>query len=169
MSVPRLPGDAEIAGCFNARFGRAWHVRLVGGGAEPLYLPAAAARPALIRYTRDYARSALHELAHWCIAGAERRTRVDYGYWYVPPPRDAETGRAFARAEARAQALERVFAEAVGLPFQVSADDPQNLLAGEAALEAQVALAYERWHARGLPPRPSALCAALAARFAVAA
>ena len=80
----------QIAGCFNARFGRCYQVRLIGGAQEPLYLPAAGVDRAIIRYTRDYARSALHELAHWCLAGVRRRGRVDYGYWYQPPPRSPD-------------------------------------------------------------------------------
>ena len=54
--------DRQIAGCFNRGLGRLHGVRLIGGAAEPFYLPGKEDRQALIRYTRDYAASALHEL-----------------------------------------------------------------------------------------------------------
>jgi len=120
-----MTSDREIAGRFNAFVGRAHGTLLVGGAAEPLYLPARPAdgrSRAIIRYTLDYAQSALHEIAHWCVAGAARRMLADYGYWYVPPPRSAAQQAAFFAAETRAQALESVFADACGLKFQVSVD-----------------------------------------------
>jgi elongation factor P hydroxylase len=115
--------DREIAGCFNRHLGRRHGVRLVGGAAEPLYLPGQEGW-SVIRYTRDYAASALHELAHWCIAGAERRRRVDYGYWYAAPPRTPADQMAFVAAELPVQALESVLASACGVEFRVSVDDP---------------------------------------------
>lgn len=113
--------DRQIAGCFNRGLGRRHRVRLVGGAGEPLYLPGD--DWATIRYTRDYAASALHELAHWCTAGAARRRLADYGYWYRPPPRSMAERAAFARVEVPVQALELRFADAAGLPFRVSVDD----------------------------------------------
>ncbi|MGD8415415.1 MAG: elongation factor P hydroxylase [Pseudomonadales bacterium] len=113
--------DRQIAGCFNRGLGRRHRVRLLGGAEEPLYLPGD--DWATIRYTRDYAASALHELAHWCTAGAARRRLADYGYWYRPPPRSTAEQAAFARVEVPVQALEMRFADAAGLPFRVSVDD----------------------------------------------
>ena len=72
--------DTQIAGCFNRGLGRELKVRLIGGAEEPFYEPGSAGRYARIRYTRDYAASAQHELAHWCIAGTARRRMSDYGY-----------------------------------------------------------------------------------------
>ena len=118
------PTDLLIAGCFNRLFRRQRNVQLIGGAEEPLYLPAAGARPATIRYTRNYARSALHEIGHWCIAGEERRSRTDYGYWYSPPPRDALEQQAFYAAEVVVQSLEKLFATACGVRFAVSIDNP---------------------------------------------
>ncbi len=115
--------DRQISGCFNRRMGRRYQVRLVGGAAEPFYSPGSARRPAIIRYTRDYAASALHELAHWCIAGHERRRLPDYGYWYQPPPRTEGQQQAFYRVELPVQALEARLAAAAGVPFRVSVDD----------------------------------------------
>ena len=97
-------------------------VRLVGGFDEPLYLPATDSRAAEIRFRSDYPSSALHEVAHWCLAGARRRALADYGYWYEAD-RDAQAQRAFESVEARPQALEWVFSRAVGCAFRVSADN----------------------------------------------
>ena len=65
---------------------------LIGGGDEPLYLPSADLErsPHRVICREDYLAGALHEVAHWCLVGAERRTREDYGYWYSPDGRNAE-------------------------------------------------------------------------------
>lgn len=118
--------DRQIAGCFNGTLGRRYRVRLVGGASEPLYLPGASGF-ATIRYTRDYPASVLHELAHWCIAGPRRRALVDYGYWYVAPPRTPSAQAAFSRVEVPAQALECRLSAVCGLPFRVSVDDVDAL------------------------------------------
>ena len=123
MTVARGLTHVQIAGCFNRGLGRRHGVRLIGGAAEPLYEPGSEGGAAIIRYTRDYPASALHELAHWCIAGARRRELPDYGYWYRPPPRTDAEQSAFYRAELPVQALEARLAAAAGMPFRVSVDD----------------------------------------------
>jgi elongation factor P hydroxylase len=122
MTVRRSLSDKEIAGCFNSDLGRRYRVRLIGGADEPLYEPGVSAW-SVIRYNRDYAASALHELAHWCIAGPARRDLIDYGYWYEPPPRSESAQARFAEAELPVQALESLLSEACGLPFRVSLDN----------------------------------------------
>jgi len=119
-----VPDHVTLAGLFNARLGRHLGVVLIGGGAEPVYLPATAARPAWIRYARDHAASVLHELAHWCHASPAARRREDYGLAYQPPPRDRAAQRRFYAAEVPVQALEKLLCEAVGLPFRCSDDNP---------------------------------------------
>ncbi|MEQ8861343.1 MAG: elongation factor P hydroxylase [Pseudomonadales bacterium] len=115
-----------ISGRFNACFAsrRPAATLLVGGAAEPVYLPRCGHRPALIRYTRDYARSALHELAHWCLASPEARTQQDYGLWYSPPPRTAPQQARFYAAEIPVQGLEMLLSLACGIEFRFSADNP---------------------------------------------
>lgn len=155
--------EAVFARCFRARY----DVILKGGLDEPLYTPAAQGRPAVVGYRLDYAASALHEVAHWCIAGASRRGQPDYGYWYSPDGRTPQQQADFARVEARPQALERLFAAACGLPFRLSLDNLDAVPAaavirdfGDAVHSATVAL-----QARGLPPRAAVFYAALAAQF----
>lgn len=108
---------------------------MVGGATEPLYLPARQGRLAELYYREDFAASALHEAAHWCIAGKARRAQVDFGYDYQPPPRTELGQDAFFAAEVKTQALERLFAQAANVEFRASAD---NLQANVAGFEAQL-------------------------------
>jgi elongation factor P hydroxylase len=106
-----------------------------------------------IFFTRDYFASALHEVAHWCIAGEERRAKVDYDYWYAPDGRNAQQQACFEQAELKPQALEWAFSLACNKPFKVSNDNLalSNLDSSRftQAVEAQLLSYLER----GLPPR----------------
>jgi elongation factor P hydroxylase len=154
---------AAIAARFNARFAREAATVLVGGAAEPLYLPGSAHRPAIIRYTRDHAQSALHEIAHWCLASPSRYARVDYGLWYLPPPRSPRDQARFYAAEVPVQALEMVLADACGLPFHFSVDNPGvDDPAAEAEFAAAVRQSCEVLRRQGLGARAAAAHQALA-------
>ena len=96
---------------------------MLGGAAEPLYLPAQNGGAAALYYREDFAASALHEAAHWCIAGRARRDRVDFGYDYQPPPRTEQAQDAFFASEVKTQALECLFAQAANVEFRASADN----------------------------------------------
>ena len=74
-------------------------------------------------FREDYPASALHEVAHWCIAGATRRQQEDFGYHYICAPRSSKQQREFFSAELRTQSLERFFADVLGLTFKPSADN----------------------------------------------
>ena len=119
--------DAELAECIAQTFaqtlGREHNAQLTGGALEPLYRPATGTAPATLYFREDYPASALHEIAHWCIAGTQRRRQEDFGYDYIPGPRNAENQDAFFESELHTQSLERVFAQALGLEFQPSADN----------------------------------------------
>ena len=116
--------DAKnIVRVFSDCFEAPYRTRLIGGADEPLYKPAASDGDYHCIYFRsDYAASALHEVAHWCIAGAARRAQTDYGYWYEGE-RDHDTQRAFEQAETRPQGLEWLLSEAAGISFRVSCDN----------------------------------------------
>jgi len=163
--APTGLSDRQIAGCFNRNLGRRYRVRLLGGAVEPLYMPGGEGW-ALIRYTRDYPASALHELAHWCIAGARRRALADYGYWYRPPPRSPEEQAAFLGAEVPVQALESCFAAACGLDFRVSLDDLQAEPLIREQFAAAVAERAARMTAGCLGPRSGELLALLSSLYA---
>src|SRR5690606_39383874 len=56
------------------------------------YLPASEPDGlARVVFAHGFFASALHEIAHWCIAGDYRRTLHDYGYWYCPDGRTPVT------------------------------------------------------------------------------
>lgn len=119
---------------FNDTFLVPYRTRLVGGGEEPEYLPADNdTSEHRIIFTRDYFSSALHEIAHWCIAGEQRRQQVDYGYWYAPDGRTSQQQHAFEKVEAKPQAIEWLFSRACGIPFRLSADN----LTGETVISEQ--------------------------------
>ena len=132
---------------------------LEGGADEPVYRPG---NPHRICYTRDYFRSALHEIAHWCVAGPARRQQEDYGYWYAPDGRNAEQQAEFTRVEVLPQAYEALFCAACGHPFRVSLDN----LDGEAGDERDFALKVHdkalSLLGNGLPERPRHWCQTLA-------
>lgn len=104
------------------------NVRLVRGDFEPEYFPATADEPARIQFAHGFFNSALHEISHWCIAGAHRRTLSDLGYWYAPDGRSAEQQQLFEKVEIVPQAIEWMFATAFSRKFRVSLDN----LTGEA-------------------------------------
>lgn len=117
-----------IVKVFDDAFLMSHNTQLCGGADEPIYLPASdeCAQHRII-FSHNYAASALHEVAHWCVAGENRRMLCDYGYWYAPDGRSAVQQQEFELVEVKPQALEWLFSVAAGLTFRVSAD---NLDAG---------------------------------------
>ena len=155
------PFDAhQVMRLFNQEFAESDTTELIGGAAEPYYEPGSLNR---IYFRADYVRSALHEVAHWCVAGRRRRRLADYGYWYSPDGRDAKQQQAFFAVEARPQAVERCFCEAIGIPFSPSVDnvgaqiEPQQLRRFEARIE-EWCNQFER---TGLPLRAARFITAL--------
>lgn len=154
--------EALFAECFAASD----NTRLEGGGAEPLYLPAGAdCAHHRILYRGDYFASALHEIAHWCIAGPARRQWVDYGYWYHPGERGPAEQLVFEVAEAAPQALEWVFANAAGHPFRISRDNLGDASADAGHFKRCVLTEAWRYCHQGVPPRAARFIAALVDRY----
>ena len=106
---------------FDRLFGARYKTHLISGAEEPYYLfePEGYSK---IFFRCDYMSSALHEVAHWCIAGVKRRRENDYGYFYIAD-RSKEQQSQFERVERKAQALEWVFSVAARVPFEVSLDN----------------------------------------------
>ncbi len=150
---------------FHQTFFDHFNTRIEGGGSEPVYLPKSSQRPYhLIVFSHDYAASALHEIAHWCVAGERRRLLEDYGYWYAPDGRTLAQQKEFEQVEVRPQAFEWIFSVAAGRRFRVSAD---NLEAGvDASDRFRQAIYSQVMHfcREGLPSRPRAFVEALAKR-----
>lgn len=124
----------DLITIFNDCFTDMYKTKLVKGGEEPLYLPADEQRPYHeIYFAHGFYSSALHECAHWLIAGPERRKQIDFGYWYEPEGRTAEQQTLFQSYEVKPQALEWVLSAAAGHPFRISVDNlggPECDLAG---------------------------------------
>lgn len=153
----------DVIALFDGLFAPTFRTRLVRGGDEPLYLPADAETPwHRVIFARGFYASALHEISHWCIAGPRRRELEDYGYWYLPDGRDADQQRRFEAVEVAPQALERLFAEACGLPFNVSVDNLGDVRVDREGFRARVEARAERYLEEGLPKRAAAFRRALA-------
>ena len=142
----------DLIHLFNDLFATTENTVLIGDGEEPLYLPADATSSFnRIIFTRNYFASALHEIAHWCIASAHRRTLVDYGYWYFPEGRNAEQQRLFEQAEIKPQALEFLFSEACGSRFIASQDNLATGHGDAALFEKNIAEQVQCYLSNGLP------------------
>lgn len=152
----------DLIRLFNATFEASHGTILVGGGEEPLYRPADETHPChRIIFTRDYFASALHEIAHWCIAGPARRRQEDYGYWYQPDGRDADQQAAFERVEARPQAIEWAFSRACGSPFRISLDNLDGEAPDPEPFRRRVSRTLARMERDGFPPRAAQFLAVL--------
>lgn len=119
MSVTAELLSSWFERCFFSDYG----TRLVGGAQEPLYLPSKENERPVIRFRDDYVSSALHEVAHWCIAGKDRLSLVDYGYWYEANTRTESQQKVFEHVEVRPQAVECALHWCCGLTFRVSVDN----------------------------------------------
>ena len=117
------PTAAQIVTVFNQCFAQHYGVEMRGGAHEPLYVPATFAKPAELIFREDFPASALHEAAHWCIAGERRRQSMDFAYTYIAAPRSDKEQALFLTAELRTQSLESVFAQAANVVFNPSADN----------------------------------------------
>lgn len=162
-----MPHDCQdlirlFADCFAVDY----NTCLVAGGQEPEYLPAAGGQPQhRIIFAHDYFRSALHEVAHWCVAGAERRKLVDFGYWYAPDGRDAEQQRTFERVEVKPQALEWLFCTAAAHPFRVSLDNLSGEETDPEPFQRAVRQQVLSYLDTGVPARPARFIQALIATY----
>ena len=145
----------EVCGLFDELFYSVYRTRLTGGHSEPFYRAPSLDQDGEIQFTRDYFRSALHETAHWCVAGEDRLTRDDWGYWYAPDGRDARQQKAFYDVEVKPQALEWIFCDTCGENFSVSADNLDGSVEGLERFEKNVAKEKSRYLSVGLPERPA--------------
>ena len=145
------------------------NTRLTGGFDEPLYKPACNERKVHeIRYREDFFSSALHEVAHWCIAGTARRLQTDFGYWYTPDGRSEAQQQAFERVEYQPQALEWFFSKACGHPFRISVDNLEGRCGdsgSDIGFEHRVILQADTWLRQGLPADGSVFFQALCTEF----
>ncbi len=118
----------SIEESFSVCFLKKFKTILIGGAKEPLYIPAETKKGMhRLYYREDYISSALHEVAHWCVAGEARREKIDFGYWYIPEGRSVRQQVKFCAVEAKPQALEWLFSLACDYPFRLSLDNCGDL------------------------------------------
>lgn len=160
------PDVDRLIALFHRVFFERYNTRLIRGDNEPVYIPANQSTPYhQIVFAHGFYASALHEIAHWCIAGPGRRLQEDYGYWYCPDGRDAKQQQAFEQVEVKPQALEWAFTLASGRRFRVSTD---NLNGAEPDRESFTRAVHNQllsYCDKGFPIRAQMLLTALYATF----
>lgn len=137
---------------FNQTFMDSHNTQLVCCEEEPIYRPADKKHSQhRIIFAHGFFASALHEIAHWCVAGPQRRELEDYGYWYEPDGRSAERQAEFEKVEIKPQALEWIFSVACHHPFHFSADNLDSKLSISQSFKTLVYKQVESYLTEGLP------------------
>ena len=154
MSLAKTHQYQTLIDLFEQVFYQPYNTRLVKGDDEPIYLPADEQHDYhRIVFAHGFFASALHEIAHWCVAGAERRKQVDFGYWYCPDGRSAQQQAEFEKVEIKPQAMEWCFSVAAGFPFKVSVDNLSGEAGDRFAFQESVYRQVEVYLQEGLPKR----------------
>jgi elongation factor P hydroxylase len=161
-------GVQALLNCLNPWLQATHQTTLVAAEYEPFYAPKSEEQAFHeIQFAHGYFNSALHELAHWCVAGEARRLLPDFGYWYEPDGRSAEQQRQFEQVEVKPQAIEWHFTAATGRKFRVSVDN----LSGEATDSKPFELAVQKqalaFQIEGLPRRAMQIVSRLSECFGV--
>jgi elongation factor P hydroxylase len=152
----------DLITIFNRCFSISYNTRLVKGGEEPIYLPANDERPYhAIFFAHGFYSSALHECAHWLIAGHARRQQEDFGYWYEPDGRTAAQQTLFQTVEIKPQALEWILSVATGYRFRVSSDNLNGDSADVNNFKKAIYQQVIQYCTQGLTPRAELLRNAL--------
>jgi len=153
---------ADLIQIFNDLFLQSLNTELVAGDSEPVYLPAGQTRPHnQIIFAHGFFASALHEIAHWCVAGPERRQLEDFGYWYKPDGRTVSEQIEFERVEQRPQAYEWILSVSAGKRFYFSADNLSAGLGASESFKQGVQARVIQTLVSGMNPRLQALSEAL--------
>ncbi|MCG8673023.1 MAG: elongation factor P hydroxylase [Pseudomonadales bacterium] len=143
---------------FNDTFRSSHNTVLVKGLDEPFYQPADQDNPYhQIIFAHGFFNSALHEIAHWCVAGPERRLLPDFGYWYEPDGRTLEQQKQFEIVEVKPQALEWILSKSCGRRFRVSSDNlglaANGIVHDDSQFKQNVWREVQRRYQQGLPVR----------------
>ena len=170
-TAPALQFDNDVEveplmALFNRTFLASFNTRLIRGGDEPVYLPANGQTAYhQVVFAHGYFSSALHEIAHWCIAGEQRRLLEDYGYWYCPDGRDSEQQREFEQVEVKPQAIEWAMTIAANRRFQVSTDNLNGAEPDRVGFTARVREQLITFLHNGFPVRAAMFINALRSEF----
>ncbi|TDQ57428.1 hypothetical protein EDC45_1489 [Mesocricetibacter intestinalis] len=157
----------DIINIFNQCFAQDYNTRLVKGGEEPIYIPANEKVPYhAIYFARGFYSSALHEIAHWLVAGAARRQLEDFGYWYEPDGRNQQQQREFEKVEVKPQAIEWILSVAAGFRYFASLDNLNGNPGDSQPFKQAVYAQVKHYAEKGLPKRAEILRKALAQFYA---
>ena len=158
----------DLIRLFEQTFYQQYQTRLVKGGDEPIYLPASkTCSDHQIVFARGYYASALHELAHWFIAGEQRRLKEDFGYWYLPDGRTSKQQKRFEQVEIKPQAIEWALCVACNKKFNVSADNLNGAGSDTIAFKKKVYQQVKQYLANGFPARAERFITVLAQFYQV--
>lgn len=159
----------DLIHIFESTFFKSYQTQLVCGGDEPIYLPADEDHRAhRIIFAHGFFASALHEIAHWLVAGAERRLLEDFGYWYEPDGRSAVQQAEFEKVEIVPQAIEWALAVSCGFKFDVSVDNLSGIEIDRLGFKHKVHQQVQHYLNDGFSPRTTALITACAKFYQVA-
>ncbi len=142
-----------LVNLLNNQYLNQYNTKLIAGFYEPFYKAAIESEPAEIQFSHDYIRSALHELAHWCVAGVERRKLDDYGYWYAADGRNQQQQDAFFKLEIKPQAIEWAFSIVCGVEFEASVDNLNNQVEGVSQFQNSLKIQLQNYIRNGYPMR----------------
>lgn len=152
MIKPSSHNIQDLITLFNQRFLPLHNTELFCCEPEPIYCPADGKYPHhRIIFAHGFFASALHEIAHWCIAGKERRLLTDFGYWYQPDGRTEAQQRAFESVEIKPQALEWIFSISAGFHFVFSADNLNGEAGPSKTFQQRVLQQVQAYMKKGLP------------------
>jgi len=158
----------DLIDLFEQTFFQNFNTRLIKGEGEPIYLPMSEqCNYHQIVFAHGYFSSALHEIAHWCLAGEARRQLEDFGYWYLPDGRNEEQQKAFEQVEIKPQAIEWAFCIAANKKFNVSADNLNGAEADTVGFKLKVHQQVAQYLAHGFPDRAQQFIEALAKHYHV--
>ncbi|WP_246072502.1 elongation factor P hydroxylase [Catenovulum sediminis] len=154
----------DLIRIFERIFFKTYNTKLVVGHDEPVYLPADEnTQYHQIVFAHGFYASALHEIAHWCLAGPKRREQLDYGYWYNPDGRNKQQQQKFEFVEIKPQAIEWILSVCAGFDFKVSCDNLNGSYTPDRhAFRARIYSQVEQYLAGKLPTRAKLLGIALA-------
>jgi elongation factor P hydroxylase len=144
----------DLIELFNQTFAQSENTVLVKGEDEPIYIPAKTAQDKhQIVFAHGYFSSALHEIAHWCIAGKKRRLLEDYGYWYCPDGRNQTQQTEFEKVEIKPQAIEWALSCAANKKFRVSTDNLNGAPVDTLSFQEAVKIQANNYLVTGFPKR----------------
>ncbi|MCF6319527.1 MAG: elongation factor P hydroxylase [Proteobacteria bacterium] len=152
----------ELLCLLNDQYLYKYNTKLISGFDEPFYKAAKNGSSAEIQFSHDYIRSALHELAHWCVAGVERREIDDYGYWYAEDGRNQQQQDEFFKLEIKPQTIEWALSIVCGVKFEASVDNLNKSVVGVEEFKQSLHQQMQYYLANGFSKRVSEIIELLA-------